>query len=105
VGGILRRIGELPREDQREAVMMLLVLSGLRGLKALVADEVKRMPVSIDIHENEFLEDFYQHGRAEQKFGVLPNDLRQLINDADSALLQPWIRRIVQSSIVDEIFQ
>jgi hypothetical protein len=57
VARILRRIGQLPVERQREAIGQLLVLSGLRGLKSLVKEEVKRMPFSIDIHENEFLEE------------------------------------------------
>ncbi len=123
VGRILQMVGELPVEQQREAVAMLLVLSGLRGLKALVKDEVKRMPVSIDIHENEFLEEIYQEGvekgiensrhefrsllidLAEQKFGTLPAPLKQRVESAQLADLQRWIRRVVQSATLDEIFQ
>lgn len=123
VTGILRRIGELPPEDQREAVMMLLVLSGLRGLKTLVSEEVKRMPVSIDIHENEFLEDIFQQGLekgleqgketstrdllvelAESRFGPLPASLRLRIESADLSQLQTWVRRAIRASSLDEIF-
>lgn len=62
VARIVRRIRESPVERQREAVAQLLVLSGLRGLKGLVREEITRMPFTIDIHENEFLEEIYQDG-------------------------------------------
>jgi len=101
-----------------------LVLSGLRGLMALVKDEVKRMPVSFDIHENEFLEEIYQEGVekgveqgrqeaarnlltdwTEQKFGPLPASLKQRLESAGLADLQRWSRRVLKSSTVEEIFQ
>src|SRR5262249_5237814 len=50
---ILERISLLTVPEQREAIAELLILSGLRDLKALVKEEIKRMPVSIDIHEND----------------------------------------------------
>lgn len=43
----------------------MLVLSGLRRLKELVRQEVERMPISIDVHENEFLEEIWQEGFEE----------------------------------------
>jgi len=119
VGAIVQRIGEMPVLQQREAVLRLLVLSGLRGLIALVKDEVKRMPVSFDIHENEFLEEIYQEGvekgrqearillvdLTEQKFGPLSAALKQRINSAVMDDVQRWIRRVLKSSTVEEIFQ
>jgi hypothetical protein len=63
IGEILRRISALATAQQKEAVAELLVLSGLRGLKAVVREEVTRMPLSFDIHENEFLEEVFQDGK------------------------------------------
>ncbi len=125
IARILARIGQMPVEEQREAVLLLLVLSGLRDLQPLVKDEVKRMPVAgFDIHENGFLEEIYQEGLeqgiekgvertersilidlAEQKFGPLSTHLKQRVESAPAADLQRWTRRILQSSTVDEIFQ
>ena len=62
IAEILRRIGELPPAEQREAIAELLVLSGLRGLKAVVREEIAHMPLTFDIHENEFLEEIFQEG-------------------------------------------
>jgi flagellar biosynthesis/type III secretory pathway protein FliH len=37
----------------------------MRGLAALVPKEAENMPLTIDIHENEFLEEVFQAGRKE----------------------------------------
>ena len=119
VARILRRIGQLPVEKQREAVTQLLVLSGLRGLKSLVKEEVKRMPVTIDIHENEFLEEIYQEGeqkgrlanaremlleQIDVKFGPVPAAFKQRIETSDLATVQLWGRRLMKAATLDEIF-
>ena len=126
VAAIVRRIAAEPKERQPEAVAQLLILSGLRGLKAVVTEEVKRMPVSIDIHENEFLEEVYQEGRQEgrkegrqegvvasmrkvlldqleEKFGLVPAPARQRIETAEIAVLEVWTRRLVRAATIDEI--
>ncbi len=117
---ILERISHLPLAQQREAVAELLILSGLRGLKALIQEEVARMPVSIDIHENEFLEEIYQEGLEkgaapfreilldvlDQRFGTLSPDTRQRIQTADLAMIQTWTRKLLgPATTLDQIFQ
>jgi hypothetical protein len=117
---ILERIARLPVPQQREAIAELLILSGLRGLKALIEEEVTRMPVSIDIHENEFLEEIYQDGVEEgsqkvareilldilgQKFGDLPLAARERVQSADVDLIRQWTRRLGASATLDQIFQ
>ena len=127
VARILRRIGDLPVESQREAVAQLLILSGLRGLKTLVEEEAKRMPVSIDIHENEFLEDVWQQGlqegrqegrqegslavarefllgQAEEKFGAISPEAGHRIEMAGLDELQAWGRRLIKAATVEEMF-
>ena len=116
---ILRRIGQLPVEKQREAVTQLLVLSGLRGLKSLVKEEVKRMPVTIDIHENEFLDEIYQEGeqkgrlanaremlleQIDVKFGPVPATFKQRIETGELATVQLWGRRLMKAATLEEIF-
>ncbi len=115
VARILRQISRLPIERQREAIAQLLILSGLRGLKALVKDEVKRMPARIDIHENEFLEEIWQEGGLstaremvlgllDEKFGPVPAMTRQRIESADLPALQLWCRRAIKTARLDDVF-
>lgn len=122
VAEILRRISRQPMAQRREAVAELLILSGLRGLKALVKEEITRMPVSIDIHENEFLEEIYQEGLekgmekagdtareillevVEQRFGSLPAEARARIQTADLAMLRQLTRRLGSAASLDELF-
>lgn len=124
VAEILRRISRQPPSQQREALAELLILSGLRGLKALVKEEITRMPVSIDIHENEFLEEIYQEGLEkgiekgaeaaareillelmEQRFGSLPADARGRIQIADFAKIRQWTRRFGSVDSLEQLFQ
>lgn len=124
VAEILRRISRQPLAQRREAVAELLILSGLRGLKALVQEEIKRMPVSIDIHENEFLEEIYQEGLEkglekgaaaaaqeillevlEQRFGSLPDEARARIQTADLATIRQWTRRLGSVTTLEQFFQ
>ena len=120
VARILERISHLPLAQQREAVAELLILSGLRGLKALIKEEVARMPVSIDIHENEFLEEIYQEGLEkgaapfreillevlDQRFGTLPLETRQRIQTAGLAMIQAWTRKLLgTATTLDQIFE
>ncbi len=132
---ILERIIALPVEARNEAVAELLILSGLRGLKTLVTEEVNRMPVSIDIHDNEFLEEIYQEGVEkgiergiergvergiergaaaarhilsavlEQRFGVLPDHRRQQIGTADLNTIERWTMRLTAVTSLDQLFQ
>ena len=73
------------------------------------------MPFSIDIHENEFLEEIWQDsrqatlreillGQVEEKFGPLPSVPKQRIEAAETESLQRWIRRVVKADTLDEIF-
>jgi len=84
ISEILRRISALPPTNQKEAVAQLLVLSGLRGLKAVVREEVTRMPLSFDIHENEFLEEIFQEGKEKGPQEGKEKGLQEGLEKADS---------------------
>ncbi len=116
---ILRRIIDLPVAKQRDALLQLLVLSGLRGLTPMVRREAKSMPVSIDIHENEFLEEVYQGGKKEglrtaremllnlleQKFGPVPAPTKRRVGKADSSDILTWSQRVLKASTLDEVLR
>lgn len=120
IAEILRRLYTLRPDERREGIVQLLILSGLRGLKAVVQTEVQRMPISIDIHENEFLEEIFQEGRQEggrdaarrlllsllnEKFGSAPQDFDTLTAGADLAQIERWTRRILRASTIDQVFE
>ncbi|HJZ99359.1 MAG TPA: DUF4351 domain-containing protein [Candidatus Solibacter sp.] len=55
----------LPRSECAMAMHALLTLAGLRGLEAVVEEEIQKMPVLIDIMKNEVLGPVYRKGRDE----------------------------------------
>lgn len=133
IARILTRISALPVPQKLEAVAELLILSGLRGLLTLVNEEIRSMPVSIDIHENEFLEGIFQDGREdgredgrkegreegrnrgaavaraillaflEQRFGIVPAEARQRILAADLDILDRWTSRLGSATSLEQI--
>lgn len=139
VSRIVRQIASLAPEARREATAQLLILSGLRGLTPIVKREVARMPVTIDIHDNPFLEEIYQEalreghekgrqegeekGREEgrerglqesaalmlldfleQRFGAIPDSIRQRIAGASTDQVRAWGRHVATAASLDEIF-
>lgn len=116
---ILRQILELPAGEQREALLQLLIVSGLRGLNTVVEQEVKTMPFEIDIHENTFLEGIYQRGLQEGKqentrslllrglelkFGPVSTDIRARVDSADLPTLDRWYSNFVPATTLDDVF-
>ena len=75
------------------------------------------MPVSIDIHENEFLEEIYQKGQEsgaaivrrilivllEQRFGSLPASAHQQILAADLDTLDRFASHLVPAASLEEV--
>jgi predicted transposase YdaD len=118
---ILARIEELPLEQRRDALLRLLILSGMRGLTALVRKEAEHMPLTIDIHENEFLEDVFQDGKKagrdegrreaarellltllERKFGPVPAAIRHRVEGADMADVTRWSQNVLGATSADQ---
>lgn len=52
---ILGLIARQPMPEWRDTVQKLLILSGLRGLQLAVAEESHQMPLTMTIHNNEYL--------------------------------------------------
>jgi hypothetical protein len=64
---IIRKIGDLPSAEQAAAIYQLLKFAGLRRLAAVVEEETHKMPIEIDILENEVLGREYKRGLAAGK--------------------------------------
>ncbi|HUQ90621.1 MAG TPA: hypothetical protein VM120_02995, partial [Bryobacteraceae bacterium] len=64
---ILERIAKMEGHARDRALSRLMVLSGLRKLERTIQEEVTRMPLSIDLMENEVLREMFlqweQRGR------------------------------------------
>ncbi|MBI4850469.1 MAG: hypothetical protein HY819_01450 [Acidobacteria bacterium] len=125
---ILSKVMLLSKTDRTKALTQLLILTGLRGWKVITLEEIKSMPLTFDIRENEFLFDIFKQGRQEgheegrqegrqegqaillqqqleYKFGKLPQSILNKLFTADPATLQLWSLRIFHSSTLDEIFK
>ena len=78
---IMQHIAQLTDKARQDALVKLLVLSGLRNWQTLVIKEANQMAITLDIEENAFLKEVFQEG--EQK-GV---------NKGEAALLRRQLER------------
>ena len=121
---ILTRIEQLPSSQRLNAMTQLLVLSGLRRLGAVIKEESARMPVIIDLMENEFFRDSFFRGKEEgrvegarkeamgmltrqleRRFGPLPEAAAEKLNAADLATLEAWSLRLLDAGSLEEVLE
>jgi predicted transposase YdaD len=62
---IVKRIAQSPPAEQSAALAQLLILAGLRRLEDVVEEEVRKMPLEIDILENRVLGREYKRGKQD----------------------------------------
>ena len=55
IQSIVARIAELPESERHTAVQQLVILAGLRRLGQTVKEEVEKMPIIIDLMENDII--------------------------------------------------
>lgn len=120
---ILSRILPLPQNDRRDALARLLILAGLRRAEPIIMEELKRMPVQIDIRENEYLMSLFAEGKAEGKvegkaegkadvlirllerrFPALPDNRRAQIRAAPLEQLDLWLDAVLDADTLDAVF-
>jgi len=112
------------QEDLREKLM---ILSGLRKLEAVVQQEVKRMPIEIDLLENSVIRGYWEDGiergmergmakgmasgqsdllmkQMTKRFGTLSSDLQAKIHAAHAPELERWALRFVDAASLEDIF-
>jgi len=77
------RIGRLPSPERETALGQLMILAGLRRLSTAVAQEVQKMPIYIDIRENEVLGPMYERAVRE---GELKGELQRTCGVATRVL-------------------
>ena len=55
IRAIVARIAELPESERHVAVQQLVIVAGLRRLGQTVKEEVRKMPIVVDIMENDII--------------------------------------------------
>ncbi len=65
VARLLRRIANTEASKRQSWLAKLVILSGLRGLVPAVKEEIERMPIEIDIMENEWLAEIFHQGEEQ----------------------------------------
>ena len=65
IRGIVAKIADLPESQRHVAMQQLVVLAGLRRLAQTVKEEVQKMPLIIDLMENDLLGPAIRQGIAQ----------------------------------------
>ncbi|MBP2299845.1 hypothetical protein [Azospirillum picis] len=134
VRAILARLAPLDERPRRDAltrllilaglrgVTRLLILAGLRGVTRLVVEEVRTMPMQVDVERDPYLADLIRQGRTEgriegklegeaaallrlveRRFGPLPAHARDRIASADPRMVEEWLDRVLEAASLDEL--
>jgi len=85
IRAILHRLNRLDERARRDALTKLLGLAGLRGATGVVLEEIKIMPVQIDINADPFLKALVNQGRME---GHLEGRLEGQMEGRDQGLVE-----------------
>ena len=120
---VLTRIARLPDGERNDAVVRLMILSGLRKAVLVVKEEVEKMSVRIDIENNEFLKSVFVLGEAKgeargeargeaklllrqlrRRFGALPESTEARILAASADQLDAWGEAVLSARTLEEFF-
>jgi len=119
VRSILERIAALAERLRRDAMEKLLILSGLRPLKTVIRREVEKMPIALNLEENEFFREAFGAGEkkgekkgerrlfeklARLRFGPLPDWALQKLEGAEQEELERWAERLIQVERLEDVF-
>ncbi|MBF0426511.1 MAG: DUF4351 domain-containing protein [Magnetococcales bacterium] len=131
VRAILARVAVMEPKARMDALEKLTILAGLRRLGTTVKEEVKAMPITVNVMEDEFLRDIFVRVRSEgvqegiqigerqthlkgeaafllrqlrQRFGTLPDWVPERIHAADATALETWGDRVLTASSLRDVF-
>ena len=114
VNGILRRIARAEGSRRTEALHQLTLLAGLRGLEETVQEEIKSMPLVIDIMENQIIGPAYRRGvhvgeiellrkLITRRFGPIPNWADQRLATKTTDELNDIGLRLLDAQSIEEL--
>ena len=97
----------LPQKELLENIDRLKTLSQLRGIEIIASEEIEHMPFELDISESIF----FKEGEAklltrqlENRFGEIPDSIRQRLAQASTSQIEAWAFRIPDARNINEVF-
>ena len=121
---IVSRISELPESERHVPIQQLVILAGLRQLGQTVKEEVEKMPIVIDLMENDIigpairqgLEKGREEGRAageqhllrrliEKRFGSIPDWANAKLASLTVAEIETIGERIFDAPTVESLLK
>ena len=117
---IVERIAGLAVAERETALAQLLILAGSRRLAKIVEREARKMPIHIDILENEVLGPVFLKGRQEglqtgertvlrrlieKRFGALPIWAGEKLEVLSTSELEDLSERVLDARNVDELLK
>jgi hypothetical protein len=112
---ILSRIPRLPLDQKLEAFTRLLLTCRMRKLSPEVAEEVKKMSMTLNVETDEVVGPYYRQGvktgRADMlrdliktKFGTIPAWVEDRLAAATPRQLSALARKLLKSSTLEQLF-
>jgi predicted transposase YdaD len=123
---VLESWAEVPYDQKNNLIETLVIVSGLRGLKRVVQEELPSMAINTEvlIRDNEWFQEWKEIGVAEgrtqglnegrlnllkrqigKKFGSLPRWAEDRLDKATVEQLDEWGDRILDASTLEKIFE
>ncbi len=120
---ILNRIAEAPPDRRKAAVAELMILAGLRQFGSIIEEEIKKMPIVIDLNTHTVFGPHYRRGLKEgieegvgqgirqnltslitHRFGKIPARYARRLNAMSSPELQALSDRLFSAETISELF-
>jgi len=124
VAEIVRRIAGLDATGRDAAAGQLMILAGLRGLEETVEEEIRKMPILVDIMEHKVLGREFRRGKAEGEakgraegellilrrqmiklFGVLPDWAEESLSRCSEAELEALGERLLDARSLEDLLK
>jgi predicted transposase YdaD len=117
---ILERLAGLAAPERERSLSQLFLLAGVRRLERDLREEARRMPIFIDINENEVLGPPYRKGLAEgrqegelallrrqiqKRFGSVPAWAEEQLGKRSSTELEALAERILDASSLEDLLK
>jgi hypothetical protein len=117
---IVERIAGLETAERNAALAQLLILAGLRQLEETVEQEVRKMPIDVDIMKHAIVAREYrrgvQEGRQEgertvlrrlieKRFGVLPGWAEERLTARSTAELEELSVRVLDALSIEDLLK
>jgi hypothetical protein len=109
---IMDRVVRLPEVEREAALRQLLIFAGLRGFEEVIEQEIRNMPLEIDIRENKVLGREYKRGELmilrrviEKRFGPIPTWAEERLTSKSAAELEDLSPRVLDAPTLEDLLQ